>query len=276
MARSYVGEARRRGLGRQARAHRPDHRPARLRARRCRDRVALRERPRAARVGDALGADDRREREQGDEAPVRQVPAAAGLPRGARRGARARHLPDRVLPAEGEVDPRRHARAARGVRRRRAAHDPGAAAAPGRRAQDGERRRGRARRRPGHRRRHACAPALAAAGADAPRRSGEDRARPGAASCPAPTGTASRISSSGTAGASATPARLGARSACSPTCARPGGPSGRLAPRCRAAPQIQRFQRKNASWASVVPTIRPSETPTLQSGLSKAPAKFWP
>ena len=42
-----------------------------------------------------------------------------GLPRGAGRGARAGHLPDRLLPAEDEVDPRCDAHADRGVRRRR-------------------------------------------------------------------------------------------------------------------------------------------------------------
>ena len=52
------------------------------------------------------------------ERAVREVPAARGLPRRAGRGARARHLPDRLLPAEGEVAPRDDGDAARGVRRR--------------------------------------------------------------------------------------------------------------------------------------------------------------
>ena len=39
-------------------------------------------------------------------------------------GARAGHLPDGLLPAEDEVDPWRDADADRGVRRRGAAHDP--------------------------------------------------------------------------------------------------------------------------------------------------------
>ena len=41
---------------------------------------------------------------------VREVPAARGLPRRPAGGARARHLRDRLLPAEGEGDPRHDAR----------------------------------------------------------------------------------------------------------------------------------------------------------------------
>ena len=67
-----------------------------------------------------------------------------------------------------------------------------AAAAPGRRAQDGERRRRRARPGGGDRGRHARAPALAAARPDAAGGPGQDRARPGASSCRASTGTSSR------------------------------------------------------------------------------------
>ena len=52
---------------------------------------------------------------------VREVPHARGLPRRAAGGARARHLRDRLLPAEGEGDARDDADAARGVRRRGAA-----------------------------------------------------------------------------------------------------------------------------------------------------------
>ena len=86
--------------------------------------IALRFRTaaRAARLGDALRADDRREREPRHRAAVREVPAARGLPGGAAGGARARHLRDRLLPPEGEVDPRDDAGAAGGVRRRGAAH----------------------------------------------------------------------------------------------------------------------------------------------------------
>ena len=52
---------------------------------------------------------------------------------------------DGLLPAEDEVDPRRDARAARGVRRRGAATSRGSPATARRRAQDGQRRRRRAR-----------------------------------------------------------------------------------------------------------------------------------
>ena len=57
---------------------------------------------------------------------VREVPPARGLPRRAAGGARARHLRDRLLPAEGEVAARDDADAARGVRRRGAAAARGA------------------------------------------------------------------------------------------------------------------------------------------------------
>ena len=77
---------------------------------------------------------------------VREVPPARGLPRRAGGGARARHLRDRLLPAEGEGAPRDDADAARGVRRRGAADVRRARAPARRRAQDGERRLGRARR----------------------------------------------------------------------------------------------------------------------------------
>ena len=101
-----------------------------------------------------------------------------GLPRRAAGGARARHLRDGLLPAEGEVAARDRPHAARGVRRAGAANDAGAAAAARRRPQDRERRRGRARQPAGDRRRHARPPALAAPRADEARGSGEDRARP--------------------------------------------------------------------------------------------------
>ncbi len=109
-------------------------------------------------------------------------------------GARARHLPDRLLPPEGEGDPRHDAAPARGLRRQGAAADGGPAAPARRCAQDRERRRGRARRRPGNRGRHARAAPLAAARADEGGRPGQDRARPRPRSCRAPTGTASRTS----------------------------------------------------------------------------------
>ena len=111
------------------------------------------------------------------EKAVRQVPEARGLPRRTAGGARAGHLPDRLLPAEDEVDPRRDAHAAGGVRRRGSPDDPRAVAAAGRRPQDGERRRSRAGGGAGHRRRHPRSPDLAAARADAGGRSGQDRAR---------------------------------------------------------------------------------------------------
>ena len=101
-----------------ARAHRADRRTARGRARGRGDRAPLPLGPRAPRLGDALRADDGRERQQGHPGAVREVPRARGLPRRARRGARARHLRDRLLPAEGEGDPRDDAHAHRGVRRR--------------------------------------------------------------------------------------------------------------------------------------------------------------
>ena len=95
----------------------PDHRAARGRAPGCDDRAAVSQRSRAARLGDALGADDRRERQPRHRAAVPEVQAARGLPRRAARGARERHPRDRLLPAEGEGDPRDDADPARGVRR---------------------------------------------------------------------------------------------------------------------------------------------------------------
>ena len=223
MARSYVREARRRGLGSRRERIGTDRRASRRGARRCRDRPPVRERRRAPHLRDALGADDRRERQPRHGEAVRQVPDARGLPRRAAGGARAGHLPDGLLPAEGEGDPRLDAGAAGGVRRAGPAHDPGVVAAAGRGAEDGERRRGRARRRAGDRRRHARAAALAAARADAGGGPGQDRARPRQDRAAGRTGTASRISSSGTAGASATRDGRGARTACSPTSARRAG-----------------------------------------------------
>ena len=64
---------------------------------------------RAPCLGDAVGADDGHERQPRDGTAVQEVPKARGLSCGAAGGARARHLHDRLLPAEGEVDPRHHA-----------------------------------------------------------------------------------------------------------------------------------------------------------------------
>ena len=174
-------ELRRRGA--QARrpeeaADRADRGAAGGGARRRGDRAPLPHPARAARLGDALGADDRRERQPGHAGAVRDVPAARGLPRRAAGAARARDLRDRVLPAEGEVAARNDADAAGRVRRRGAPHAAGARPAPRRRPQDGERGRRRARPRAGRRRRHACAPPLAAARPHEAGRPGEDRARP--------------------------------------------------------------------------------------------------
>ena len=191
MPRSYVAEARKRVGPKKQRILPIIERLAR-RAPGRDDRAPLPQRARAARVGDALRADDRRERQPRDGASVREVPPARGLPRRAGRGARARHLRDGLLPPEDEGDPRDDADAARGVRRRRAADDRRARAPAGRGAQDGERRRGRARRPAGNRRRHARAPALAASGADEAGGSGEDRARPRCGSSRASTGASSR------------------------------------------------------------------------------------
>ena len=63
MARSFVARGAASRARPASRPDRPDRRAARGRARRRRDRAALRERPRAARLGDALRADDRRERQ---------------------------------------------------------------------------------------------------------------------------------------------------------------------------------------------------------------------
>ena len=104
--RSYVREARRRGLGRRRERIVPIiDRLAEEHFGRG-DRASLPQRPRAARLRDALGADDRRERQQGHAGALREVPAARGLPRRPDRGAPAGHLRHGVLPAEGEGDPR--------------------------------------------------------------------------------------------------------------------------------------------------------------------------
>ena len=100
---------------------------------------------RAPGLGDALRADDRRERQPRDRAAVREVPPARGLPRRAAGGARARHLRDRLLPPEGEVAARDDAVLLEEFGGEVPRTIDGAAAPAGRRAQDGERRRGRAR-----------------------------------------------------------------------------------------------------------------------------------
>ena len=69
----------------EARAHPPDHRAAEGRARGRGDRAPLPLAARAARLGDALRADDRREREPRHRAALPEVPPARGLPRRARR-----------------------------------------------------------------------------------------------------------------------------------------------------------------------------------------------
>src|SRR5438067_8220950 len=161
--------------GAEARRPAPGPHPANRRAagRRApgrQDRAAPADAARAPRRRDALGADDRREREPRHLDALPEVPAPRGLPRGAARGARARHLPHRLLPPEGALAPRDDTDADRGVRRRGAAADGGPPPPPRGGAEDGERRRGRAREPAGDRRRHARAAALAAARDDAPRR----------------------------------------------------------------------------------------------------------
>ena len=85
------------------------------------DRAAFRVRSRAARVGHALGADDRREREPGHGEAVRKYRRPEdylAVPAG---GAGAGHLRDGFLPSEGEIAERDDGDDARGVRRRGAA-----------------------------------------------------------------------------------------------------------------------------------------------------------
>ncbi|OLE18353.1 MAG: hypothetical protein AUG88_04040 [Actinobacteria bacterium 13_1_20CM_4_68_12] len=165
----------------EAGADRADHRAARGRPSRRENRAPLPERARAARLGDALGADDRRERQSRHRAVVREVQAAGGLPGRPAGGARARHLRDRLLPPEGEGAARDDGNAARGVRRPRAAQARRPHTPARRCAEDGERGRGGARRSARDRRRHACAPAVPALGADKAGGPGQDRARSAAA-----------------------------------------------------------------------------------------------
>ncbi len=156
----------------EARADPADHRAARGRARRRRDRAARSDNPLELLVSVMLSAQTTDVNvNRVTEKLFAEVPPARGLPRGAAGGARARHLRDRLLPAEGEVAARDDADPDRGATtaRCRPTFDDAAAAAR-RRAQDGERRLGRARRRAGDRRRHARAAALAAARASRGRR----------------------------------------------------------------------------------------------------------
>ena len=131
VARSYVGEARRRGLGSRRERIGPIIERLATRARGRHHRAQVRERRRALDLRDAVCPDDGRERQPRDRAAVRKYRASRGLSRRPGRGARARRLHDRLLPAEDEVDPRCDARPARGVRRE-GATAPRRAAAPAR------------------------------------------------------------------------------------------------------------------------------------------------
>ncbi len=180
MARSYVGEARRRGLGRRRDRIGPiverlarEHADATIALRFRSDVELLISVMLSAQTTDV---NVNRVTERLFE-KYRRPEDYLAVPVG---GARAGHLRDRLLPPEDEVDPRRDARPARGVRRRGASTSRGPAAPSRRRAQDGQRRRGRARARPGHRRGHPRPASLAATRPDAERGSGEDRARPAA------------------------------------------------------------------------------------------------
>ena len=85
----------------EARAHPARDRAPRRRAPGRDDRAPLLDPARAPDLGDALGADDRREREPRHRAALPRVPAGRGLPRGAAGGARAPHLRHGLLPSEG-------------------------------------------------------------------------------------------------------------------------------------------------------------------------------
>ena len=105
-----------------------------------RDRAPVPGSARAARQRDAVGADDRRERQPGHRAAVPEVSPPRGLPGSPARGARARHLRNRLLPAEGQGAAGHDDDADRGARRRGAGRFDDAPAASGRCTQDGERR----------------------------------------------------------------------------------------------------------------------------------------
>ena len=150
----------------EASADQADHRAARRRARRRRDRASLSQPARAARLGDALGADNGRERQPCHDEAVPEIRGAGGLPRGAARGAGARHLRHGLLSPEGEVVAGDDAGARRGVRRRGAADAARAHPPAGRRAEDRERRLLGARPRRGDRRRHPRAAPVAATRSD--------------------------------------------------------------------------------------------------------------
>ena len=181
MARSYVREARRR-VGPKRERIRPiierllaEHPDATI-------ALTLPQRPRAARLGDALGADDRRERQPRHRAAVREVPHAA------RTTSRSRRRSSRTTSARPASSARRRSRCAG---RWRCCSRSTTAQVP-RRMDELLRLPGVARKTAnvvvaergeaaGDRRRHARAPALAAARPHAAGRPGQDRARPDAA-----------------------------------------------------------------------------------------------
>ena len=143
----------------------------RRRPRRRADRASLPQPARAARLGDALGADDRRERQPRDREALRRSTARPRTTWPCRSRSSSSDIFQTGFfrqkakgAARDDADPDRGARGRGADRVRRAA------APPGRRAQDRERRLRRARRRTGDRRRHACAPALPAARLHASRR----------------------------------------------------------------------------------------------------------
>ena len=185
---------------------------------------AVRARPRepvpAARGDHPVGADDRREREQGHARAVRALPDAE-RPRARRsRGGRAARPLDRVLPEQDE-EPHRHGPGARGALRRRGAdrargpgHDPGG------RAQDRQRDPLGRVRAPRPARRHPRRPAVAPAEAHERDRPGEGGARPRCDGRARGAGRARRCVSSSTGDGCATPAAPAATTACSPTSAR--------------------------------------------------------
>src|SRR5262249_41357812 len=145
------------------------------------DRSSLRERSRAARLGHALGADDRRERQPRHGAALQEVQAPGGLPRRPGGGTRAGHLRDRLLSTESKSAAWDNDDAVTGLRRARASSARRPLEAARSRAEDGERRLGRARRPAGHRRRHPCAEVVAASGPHQAGGPGQDRARSSAA-----------------------------------------------------------------------------------------------
>ena len=146
VARSYVREARRRGLGRRRERIGPI--VERLAAEHADAQIALRFRSDLELLVSVMLSAQTTDTNVNrvTESSVPEVPEAGGLPRRSAGGARARHLRDRLLPPEGEGDPRDHAQAPRGVRRRGAEPPRGSRDSARCRAQDRERGRGRARR----------------------------------------------------------------------------------------------------------------------------------